>query len=152
MTIVQATNFTQKDYQTLFAYHKEHIKVNFPDSLYREDLFKAQLEHDLVNPHALFFFAKDKGKIQAFLWLRIEQDPYKEPSPYHYLDLHYIHVDTAQRSKGIGSQLMEKVITVAKEKNCREIRLGTHAQNVHAQNLYKKFGFTSYRVIMRRFI
>jgi len=153
MEISKITTLTRTDYQILFSYHKDHIAYNFPDSLYNEKLFHEQLEHDLENAHAYLFFARDEQDvIQGFLWLRVETDPYKAPQPYRYVDLHYIHVDSQVRSKGIGSALMEFTHEFAAKKYCKEIRLGTHVQNTHAWNLYKKFGFEEYRIVMRKLL
>jgi len=151
MNIIPSSSFTATNYRRLFAYHKNHITYNFPDSRFRKNLFKTQIERDAKNPNASFFFAREEktDEIIGFLWLRLENDPYKDPRPYRYLDLHYIHVDPAWRSKGVGSGLMKFVMEYAKKKKCKEIRLGTHAQNIHAQHLYGKFGFEPYRVIMR---
>ncbi len=154
MEIIRVRSFTKNDYKKIFEYNKEHIIHNFPDSIHRDNLLKTAIDKDLHNPRAYFFFAMDEEtkKPIAFLWLRIEKDPYKEPRPYRYLDLHYIHVDECWRKKGIGEGLMEFTMKFAKKKKCREIRLGTHTANNAAQNLYKKFSFEPYRVIMRTFV
>lgn len=152
MEIKRLKLLKQSDYQTIFDYHKEHILHNFPDSVYRQDLFKAQLDKTLTGPRVYLFFAKEDRRVCGFLWLGIENDPYKVPRPWRYLDVHYIHVDPAFRAKGIGSQLMAFTLDFAKKHQCKEVRLGTNVNNIPAIHLYKKFGFEKYRVIMRIFL
>lgn len=153
MTIIRITSITPKDYKKILGYHREHVRLNFPDSVVRPHLFKKQLEANIKDRHAYFFLVKDEKKdIVAFFWFRIENDPYKLPRPYRYLDLRYIHVDPHSRGKGIGSGIMEFVNVFAKQKKCREVRLGTFAGNNASIHLYKKYGFEIYRVIMRSFL
>jgi len=153
MQITRITSLGREDYRIIGDYHKEHIVYNFPDSLYKETLFRAQLKKELKNSHAYLFFARGEQKeIVGFLWLRVETDPYKAAKRYRYVDLHYLHVDPQARKKGIGSALMKFTGEFAAKKYCKEIRLGTHVANRHARSLYKKFGFEEYRIIMRKLL
>ena len=45
------------------------------------------------------------------------------------------------RKKGIGKELLEKLISFSKEKNFELINLEVNSKNEPAINLYKKFGF-----------
>ncbi|MET9852493.1 GNAT family N-acetyltransferase [Streptomyces sp. NPDC006450] len=56
-----------------------------------------------------------------------------------------IAVDTALRSRGIGSLLIEEVAAVAAEQRCREIRLDVIDINPRARALYEQRGFTAVR-------
>ena len=51
-------------------------------------------------------------------------------------------VDSAWQKKGIGTYLIKKVIEIAKNKNCKELSLEVKDNNLTAQNLYYKLGFT----------
>ncbi len=49
----------------------------------------------------------------------------------------------AQRNRGLGSQLIETAIELAKLKGCRRITLLTDHNNHSAQRFYARFGFKS---------
>lgn len=60
-----------------------------------------------------------------------------------YIDI--LWVDESYRSKGIGSQLMNKVQTVAKEKGCSLIHLDTF--DFQAKDFYLKNGFEVFGIL-----
>ena len=51
-------------------------------------------------------------------------------------------IDSAWQKQGIGTYLIKKVIEIAKNKNCKELSLEVRVDNITAQNLYYKLGFT----------
>ena len=54
-----------------------------------------------------------------------------------------IGVQKSKQNKGFGSQLMDYALNWFKnEKDVTEVQLYTQVDNLHAQGLYKKFGFT----------
>jgi ribosomal protein S18 acetylase RimI-like enzyme len=59
-----------------------------------------------------------------------------------YLNLHDIIVDPKFREKGYGKLLLEKVIEIAKEKNCCKVTLEVREDNTTAQTMYIDSGFT----------
>lgn len=56
-----------------------------------------------------------------------------------------IAVDQDMRGRGIGSLLIEEVVAVAAERECREIRLDVIDTNPRARALYERRGFTALR-------
>lgn len=56
-------------------------------------------------------------------------------------------VDLDYRSKGIGTSLMENVISYAKEMDCEVIELNSLITNIRAHKFYERVGFIkqSYR-------
>ena len=61
--------------------------------------------------------------------------------PKSHADVMTIAVDDTHRGLGIGEQLMNSLITIAREKSCTEMFLEVRADNQVAQSLYKKLGF-----------
>ena len=45
------------------------------------------------------------------------------------------------RGKGYGKKLVEKAITICKNRGCRKIELNTEQDNQVANSMYKKMGF-----------
>lgn len=50
-------------------------------------------------------------------------------------------LDSLREGQGIGTALLEQVITIAKEKNCHKVSLITTNDNVKAIRFYQKRGF-----------
>lgn len=56
-------------------------------------------------------------------------------------DLHHLFVVEDQRSRGIGTTLIEAAVTQAREMACDYMIIGTHPANRAAQAYYAKLGF-----------
>ncbi len=58
---------------------------------------------------------------------------------------HVAEIAVASQKKfwgiGVGSAIMETLISIARERGAQTIELGVYADNLRAQALYKKFGF-----------
>ncbi|MGC9309100.1 MAG: GNAT family N-acetyltransferase [Candidatus Nanoarchaeia archaeon] len=64
--------------------------------------------------------------------------------------LRRLYVDKEYRRQGIGKQLLDKLIKIAKENNINRIVLSTYNKNKEAINFYKKHGFHIDRKIKSR--
>ena len=65
-------------------------------------------------------------------------------TPYLEEDDFYISVlvvDEKYRNQGIGTFLLNEMIPIAREKNCKNVILDVDNDNEIAKSLYKKFGF-----------
>lgn len=56
--------------------------------------------------------------------------------------LNDLYVSESVRGKGFGEKLIEKAITFAKDTGAKGILLETNIENVTAQRLYERIGFT----------
>jgi acetyltransferase, GNAT family len=107
-------------------------------------------EKEIINHPELQVYVKDFGKesdvcyvaqsgenIVAAVWTRIMND-------YGHIDDETpslaISVLKAYRSKGIGSELMRRILKELKEKGYKQVSLSVQKEN-YAVNLYKKAGF-----------
>ncbi len=61
-------------------------------------------------------------------------------------------VDAAQRGRGVGSQLLEAVFTLAEERRLHAVRLEVVDTNVGARQLYERMGFVPVRTYRFPFI
>lgn len=80
----------------------------------------------------IFFLAEQDGKILGYLGMK------------PVLDEGYISnvaVTSSARGKGIGSALLEKLTSYAKESGIKTISLEVRPSNAPAIALYKKFGY-----------
>lgn len=94
--------------------------------------FISEIENDLGN----YFTAVDKNtdKIVGYggFWLIFDE-----------AHITTIAVNPNFRNKGIGEQLLQKMIEAGYAKNAKWFTLEVRAGNISAQNLYYKYGFKS---------
>ncbi len=86
-------------------------------------VFIAELESGDMAGFASFFFA-------YFSWT----------GKALYLD--DLYVKEAYRKQGIGKQLLEAVVALAKAQNCKKVRWQVSKWNAHAIEFYKRMGAT----------
>jgi len=60
-----------------------------------------------------------------------------------------VYVDENYRAQGVGSELVKKVIEIAKEKNCYKIIATSRTSRSKVHELYKRLGFEEYGVEFR---
>ncbi|MFT7047115.1 MAG: ribosomal protein S18 acetylase RimI-like enzyme [Celeribacter sp.] len=57
------------------------------------------------------------------------------------LDLHHLYISNDMRGKGVGRQLIDASIKMARELECVELTVSTQSHNIAAQNTYTACGF-----------
>ncbi len=90
------------------------------------------LEEELKSENSHFIVAKIKDVIVGFAGLKIIVDE---------ADIMNIVVKKSFRHNGIGSTLLENLISYAKSKNLKTITLEVNEHNLSAIHLYDKFSF-----------
>lgn len=68
------------------------------------------------------------------------------------LDLHHLYVDVAARGKGIGKALLTACEEMARAMGCSYLIIGTHADNLAAQEFYQAQGYAPIPNPARRFL
>ena len=63
-----------------------------------------------------------------------------------------VRVRSDQRGNGLGRQLMEHVLELARERGAARVELTTNAQRVRAQEFYARLGFVASHVGMKYFL
>lgn len=58
------------------------------------------------------------------------------------MDIHHLFIVPHMRGQGVGAQLIKASIEHSKELGCRYITIGTQPENLPAQQVYLKAGFT----------
>jgi ribosomal protein S18 acetylase RimI-like enzyme len=132
-------------------------KRQTPVTIYQDDLFE-QLEklHNTLFPSAYFsvrqmmekqddthrlFVATEDGRLLGYHFCKI--DPASESG---YID--FIGTDSAARGRGIGADLLAAGVDwMLSAPTIRRTHLTVNADNVAARSLYKRFGFTTERVM-----
>lgn len=105
----------------------EKLLINF-SSTWELELFKNELK----NKNSYYIAFKQENSILGFAGILKQYDE------GHIMT---INVDKNYRHLGIGSILLEKLITIAKKNKLKEVTLEVRASNIQAQKLYKKYSF-----------
>lgn len=90
------------------------------------------LESELANENSHFYVAYENGVIAGYIGMNIVID-----EGYIY----NVAVSEKFRKKGIGSSLVNHLVTYGKKNNLCFLTLEVRASNLNAQSLYSKFGF-----------
>ena len=116
-------NMSLKDFEKI----KENLQKDF------DDFWNANiLEGELKNDNSLYFVAKNKNEILGFIGITKNID---------FVEILNVVVKKDFRNKGIGNQLLQKIIEVAKEMKMQEIYLEVNEKNENAIKLYEKNNF-----------
>lgn len=93
----------------------------------------AILQSDFASSNSTYIVAKIQNTIVGFAGIKVILDE---------ADIMNIAVRTDKRSLGIGSLLLEKLITTAQNLACQTITLEVNETNAPAIRLYEKYHFT----------
>jgi len=93
----------------------------------------------LAQPNYLFFLAKCNGKYAGVANCFVNFSTFKAKK---LINIHDFSVSPLFRKKGIGVAMMEKIIDYAHEQGYAKVNLEVRHDNINAQHLYTKMGFT----------
>ncbi len=112
--------------------------------LYLENNFsKEQLTNELENSNSEFYFAILENEVIGYLKLNFSEAQ-TELNDINTLEVERIYVRNNYHGKGVGQQLLDYAIQVAKQKNMQTVWLGVWENNQRAINFYKKNGFVTF--------
>ncbi len=107
---------------------------------FKEPWSKTAFLHELSLSEdiGLFYVAEENGKINGYILIHLFEE-----------GLHIINIAVrkSERKKGIGTMMLKKALSIAREKNIPLLVLEVRESNTSAINLYKKFGFNTVSVI-----
>ncbi len=93
---------------------------------------RESLEEELNNETSLFYTAVENGGVIGYIGMSV------------IIDEGYIFnvaVDKNHRKKGVGSALINELVTYGKKNNLCFITLEVRESNLNARSLYSEFGF-----------
>ncbi|MDR0560496.1 MAG: GNAT family N-acetyltransferase [Prevotellaceae bacterium] len=100
----------------------------------QEDLIAGLKNH----PKIIIMLAVSKG---TFAGLLVAFENFSTFTAKPMINVHDVFVLKKYRSRGIGRQLMNHLITEARNRNCSRVTLEVRKDNFPAQNLYIDLGF-----------
>lgn len=106
---------------------KDYLQSDF-DDFWNVNILKQELE----NPNSEYFVALEANEIIGFagIWTAVD-------------DIHITNIVTKKdkRNHGIGSRLLEHLISVSYKKHLSSLTLEVNENNTPAINLYEKYQF-----------
>jgi diamine N-acetyltransferase len=110
-------------------------------SAYLEKAFNLkQLEKELSNPYSEFFFVYFNNELAGYLKVNID-DAQSEAMGNEALEVERIYIKSDFQKQGLGKDLLNKAVELAKARDKTKIWLGVWEKNENAIAFYKKMGF-----------
>lgn len=103
---------------------------------------------DILNgKRGICFIAKENNYVVGYLLAEKKAD---QASSIRYAELRDMKVHEDYRRKGIGSQLVERFVQWAKDKEYERLSVDVYALNEKNIGFYQKLGFTPMTLAMER--
>ncbi|UOQ86612.1 GNAT family N-acetyltransferase [Gracilibacillus salinarum] len=145
---VKITKCTQKDLPLLQEISIETFQQTFKDQnspenmkAYIESAFDSnQLETELANASTAFFFVYINQEVAGYLKINTDEAQ-SEKMGKDSLEIERIYIQDPFQKHGVGRSLLNKAVTIAKERNKSFVWLGVWEKNENAISFYKRMGF-----------
>ena len=124
-------------YDTFTGTCTEADMQNFQEQYFNE----AKLAAEISEENNYYFFAEAEGDPVAYLQFMEDYSSLPLMKKWKALELKRLYVLKEFHGKGIAQQLMDLIISYAKEQHYEVIWLGVWEHNNRAQQFYKKYGF-----------
>jgi GNAT superfamily N-acetyltransferase len=102
---------------------------------------EAKLESEIRDENNFYFFTEADGDPVAYLQFMEDYSSLPLMKKWKALELKRLYVLKAFHGKGIAQQLMDFIISYAREHQFEVIWLGVWEHNNRAQQFYSKYGF-----------
>jgi GNAT superfamily N-acetyltransferase len=112
--------------------------LNQLDYLGTEAFIKGKMEKLLEHPDEKLLIYESEGKVIAFISLHFIPQIALEGD---FARISYFAVDKATRSKGIGREIEEFCVDIARERKCDRIEVHCHSRRTDAHRFYFGQGY-----------
>ena len=120
-----------------FLAHK-HGSIFDPDAVISRNTKRDLIEltkREFEDPHIFFLLARESNRVIGLAILSLS------PETDHFAFLGELFVEEKYRGKGLGEQLVQKAVELAKKQNIKNFRVTVARRNISAQKFYHKLGF-----------
>jgi len=100
-----------------------------------EDGFRDQLDDERITDYLIVHESETIGYVK----LREGHHPSREYS--HYLRIVDLYIDEDRRNRGHGTDVVERVKEVARDRDCDHLKVSCEWQNEDARRFYRDTGF-----------
>lgn len=139
-TLADLHKLQEISYETFYETFKDQ---NSPENMqaYLERAFNLeQLEKELSHRSSQFFFVYLDGEVAGYLKINTGAGQSEEMGE-ESLEIERIYVRSHFQKHGLGKQLFNKAIEIARELDKKKVWLGVWEKNENAIAFYKKMGF-----------
>lgn len=119
------------------------LKMDWAQSLVGKNYFTELLN----SPEAICLIAEENNTPVGYIAAAPKELSYRLSK---YIEIENMGVSPSYRSKGIGSQLIEKVLELAKKKGFQKVYVNTYSDNIKAIDFYEKSGFNKTDVSLEK--
>jgi GNAT superfamily N-acetyltransferase len=105
-----------------------------------------RIQDQEINVKGIKFYVMEGDKEVGRTYLYILKNDLHD-QPFGFME--DVFVDETQRGKGIGSELVKKVIEEARNKGCYKLICTSRYSNEKVHELYKRFGFKDHGMEFR---
>lgn len=131
-------------YQNWESVYQDILPKSILDQL-QPSAMEEELEIYLEDEDSGVFIAQEGNRIQGFASF------HKDEKIQNCLYLSSLHVSEEDRGKGIGTQLIRKVLEHGREKGFQKMSICIFVENSKAGNLYRKMGARHYEYFEDQF-
>lgn len=118
-------------------YHIDILGGYFTEQ--NDEFEKLGFLYSIEKDETIALVATDNKKICGYLLAERRSSPHLErPNVVHVVNF---GVKKEIRGQGIGKMLMDSLLSICKETNVDEIRLGVFNKNISAYKFYEQYGF-----------
>lgn len=143
---VAIADFGRKTFEMAFGLENNPEDMRF----YLDNSFSvAQITHELADQGTTFLMAYDNEILAGYAKLH-DGPPPDCVSHEKAVQLSRLYVTSHHMGRGVGSQLIQTCIEEASRQGYETVWLGVWEKNLHAQRLYRRFGFV--RVGVKNFV
>ncbi|WP_159302656.1 GNAT family N-acetyltransferase [Maribacter litoralis] len=124
------------------AFEKDNDPSDFKD--YIEKAFALnKIKAELLNPDSDFYFVYRNDELAGYFKLNVlsaQSDVKRDDS----IELERIYVLKSYQSLGLGKQILDRIKSLAQEKNKKMLWLGVWEENTRAIQFYHRHGFQKF--------
>jgi ribosomal protein S18 acetylase RimI-like enzyme len=132
--MIQIRNCTEADFEQIV----ELLSQLWPDNSLDTWKLKDVFNRGLSSGNQRYICATIDSKVIGFCSLTVKNNLWQQGYLGHIDEL---VVDKQNRGFGVGSQLLERIMEIAKEMGCRRVELDSGFHRVKAHSFYQQKGF-----------
>lgn len=121
------------EYKKLKEGNREEVNKFIKKNWYSTDMFVGGDIIDMTTIDGIVVY--EEGKIVALETYRIKDK-----------ECEIISLDSLKEGQGIGTELINRVIQIAKDNLCKRVKVITTNDNIHAIEFYQKRGFDMFKL------
>ncbi len=134
MSEVQIVTARREDFEQVFAL----LPQLWPGrQLDREKMLQVYMQA-LDSKQQEYVIARVADRVVGFISMRIVSNLWAQGN---LLQIEELVVDEEYRSMQIGTQLLQKTIVIAEQRDCRTVEVTSHVKRTRAHNFYENNGF-----------